>query len=136
MGARTVLSAPVIVVVIHGYQLMLLVDKVVVLADTALVLLGLVAYATLSDASYDPGPEAYALGGLWPTSVLSALIVMGDPVGSGAFLGDWSRYVPADTRPSRLMGATFLGQLATLVPFPFGWGRRRSSPVRPTTSSR
>ncbi len=117
-----VLGALVIVVVIYGYQLMLLVNKVVVLANTALMLLGLVAYATLFDPSYDPGPEAYALGGFWPTFVLSALIVMGNPVSFGAFLGDWSRYIPADTRPSRLMGATFLGQLATLVPFLFGVG--------------
>src|SRR3712207_7172990 len=102
---------------------MLLVNKVVVLANTTLMLLGLVAYATLFDPSYDPGPDAYALGGFWPTFVLSALIVMGNPVSFGAFLGDWSRYIPADTRPSRLLTATFLGQLATLVPFLFGVGR-------------
>jgi purine-cytosine permease-like protein len=54
--------------------------------------------------------------------VLSALIVMGNPISFGAFLGDWSCYIPADTRPSRLMGATFLGQLATLVPCLFGVG--------------
>jgi purine-cytosine permease-like protein len=112
----------VIVVVIYGYQLMLLVNKVVVLANTTLMLLGLVAYATVFDPSYDPGPDAYALGGFWPTFVLSALIVMGNPVSFGAFLGDWSRYIPADTRPSRLLTATFLGQLATLVPFLFGVG--------------
>ena len=117
-----VLGALVIIVVIFGYQLMLLVNKVVVLANTVLMLLGLVAYATLFDFSYDPGPEAYALGGFWPTFVLSALIVMGNPVSFGAFLGDWSRYIPADTRPSRLLTATFLGQLATLVPFLFGVG--------------
>jgi purine-cytosine permease-like protein len=117
-----VLGALVIVVVIYGYQLMLLVNKVVVLANTTLMLLGLVAYATVFDPSYDPGPDAYALGGFWPTFVLSALIVMGNPVSFGAFLGDWSRYIPADTRPSRLLTATFLGQLATLVPFLFGVG--------------
>ena len=117
-----VLGALVIVVVIYGYQLMLLVNKVVVLANTTLMLLGLVAYATLFDPGYDPGPEAYALGSFWPTFVLSALIVMGNPISFGAFLGDWSRYIPADTRPARLLRATFLGQLATLVPFLFGVG--------------
>ncbi|SHN88925.1 Purine-cytosine permease [Geodermatophilus obscurus] len=113
-----VLGALVIVVVIYGYQLMLLVNKIVVLANTTLMLLGLVTYATLFDPSYDPGPDAYALGSF----VLSALIVMGNPVSFGAFLGDWSRYIPAGTRPSRLLGATFVGQLATLVPFLFGVG--------------
>ncbi len=115
-----VLGALVIVVVIYGYQFMLLVNKVVVLANTALFLLGIVAYASLFDAGYDPGPGAYALGSFWPTFLLSALIVMGNPISFGAYLGDWSRYIPAATPTSRLLSATFLGQLATLVPFLFG----------------
>jgi purine-cytosine permease-like protein len=117
-----VLGALVIVVVIYGYQFMLLVNKVVVLANTALMLLGIVAYASAFDFGYDPGPDAYALGGFWPTFILSALIVMGNPISFGAFLGDWSRYIPNGTPTSKLMGATFLGQLATLVPFLFGVG--------------
>jgi purine-cytosine permease-like protein len=117
-----VLGALVLVVVIYGYQFMLLVNKVVVIANTGLMLLGLVAYASLFDFGYDPGPDAYALGSFWPTFVLSALIVMGNPISFGAFLGDWSRYIPAATPPSRLMSATLLGQLATLVPFLFGVG--------------
>ena len=117
-----VLGALVIVVVIYGYQFMLLVNKVVVLANTVLFLLGIVAYASVFDFGYDPGPDAYALGGFWPTFILSALIVMGNPISFGAFLGDWSRYIPAATSSGRLMGATFLGQLATLIPFLFGVG--------------
>lgn len=115
-----VLGALVIVVVVYGYQFMLLVNKVVVIGNTVLILVGIVAYAARFDAGYDPGPQAYALGEFWPTFVLSALIVMGNPVSFGAFLGDWTRYIPAATRPSRLLGATFLAQLATLVPFVFG----------------
>lgn len=115
-----VLGALVIVVVVYGYQFMLLVNKVVVVGNTVLILLGIVAYASVFDAGYDPGPEAYVLGSFWPTFILSALIVMGNPISFGAFLGDWSRYIPADTPPSRLLAATFLGQLATLVPFLFG----------------
>jgi purine-cytosine permease-like protein len=115
-----VLGALVIVVVVYGYQFMLLVNKVVVVANTALMLLGIVAFASLFDLGYDPGPDAYALGSFWPTFILSALIVMGNPVSFGAFLGDWSRYIPAGTSTGRLLSATFLGQLATLVPFLFG----------------
>src|SRR3954454_24749375 len=115
-----ILGALVIVVVVYGYQFMLLVNKVVVLANTGLILLGIVAYASLFDFDYDPGPGAYALGSFWPTFILSALIVMGNPISFGAFLGDWSRYIPAATSTGRLMGATFLGQLATLIPFFFG----------------
>jgi purine-cytosine permease-like protein len=115
-----VLGALVIVVVIYGYQFMLLVNKVVVIANTVLILLGIVAYASLFDFGYaSPG---YALGGFWPTFILSALIVMGNPISFGAFLGDWSRYIPSGTSTGKLLGATFLGQLATLVPFLFGVG--------------
>src|SRR5215212_5798556 len=117
-----ILGALVIVVVIYGYQFMLLVNKVVVLANTVLFLLGILAYASLFEFGYDPGPEAYALGSFWPTFILSALIVMGNPISFGAFLGDWSRYIPNGTPTSRLLSATVLGQLATLIPFLFGVG--------------
>ena len=115
-----VLGALVIVVVIYGYQFMLLVNKIVVVANTVLILLGIVAYASVFDVGYES--SGYVLGSFWPTFILSALIVMGNPVSFGAFLGDWSRYIPADTPQSKLMAATFLGQLATLIPFLFGVG--------------
>jgi purine-cytosine permease-like protein len=115
-----VLGALVIVVVIYGYQFMLLVNKVVVIGNTALILLAVVAYSGTFDAGYDPGDGAYSLGSFWPTFVLSALIVMGNPISFGAFLGDWSRYIPAATPVPTLLRATFLAQLATLVPFLFG----------------
>jgi purine-cytosine permease-like protein len=116
------LGALVIVVVVYGYQFMLLVNKVVVTANTVLILLGIVAYASVFDFGYDPGPDSYALGTFWPTFVLSALIVMGNPISFGAFLGDWSRYIPRDTPVPKLLGATFSAQLATLIPFLFGVG--------------
>ncbi len=115
-----VLGALVIVVVVYGYQFMLLVNKIVVVANTALMLLGIIAYASVFDFGYDPGADSYALGSFWPTFVLSALIVMGNPISFGAFLGDWSRYIPDRTSVPRLLGATFTAQLATLVPFLFG----------------
>jgi purine-cytosine permease-like protein len=115
-----ILGAIVIVVVIYGYAFMLLICKIVVFGNTALILLGILAYRGTLDLGYNPGPEAYALGSFWPTFVLSALIVMGNPISFGAFLGDWSRYIPASTKPSRLLAATFGAQLATLVPFLFG----------------
>ena len=71
-------------------------------------------------AGYNPGPAAYALGSFWPTFILSALIVMGNPISFGAFLGDWARYIPAKTSRKSLMGWVFSAQLMTLVPFLFG----------------
>ncbi len=115
-----VLGALVIVVVIYGYAFMLLINRIVVVGNTVLILLAAVAYASVFDPGYDPGQQAFALGSFWPTFVLSALIVMGNPVSFGAFLGDWTRYIPANTRPARLLGATMAAQLMTLVPFLFG----------------
>jgi purine-cytosine permease-like protein len=114
------LGAAVIVVVVYGYAFMLLVNKVVVVGNTVLIALGAAAYAGDIDLGFDPGPDAYALGAFWPTFVLSALIVMGNPVSFGAFLGDWSRYIPERTSPRSLLLATLGAQAATLVPFLFG----------------
>jgi purine-cytosine permease-like protein len=79
-----------------------------------------VAFAGIFDPGYNPGPKAFALGGFWPTFVAAALIVMSNPISFGAFLGDWSRYIPRSTRPRKLLLATFLGQVLTLIPFLFG----------------
>lgn len=114
-----VIGALVVVVVVYGYQFMLLVNKVVVIGNSVLFLLGIVAFASVFDPGYS-GAGEYVLGSFWPTFVLSVLVVMGNPVSFGAFLGDWSRYIPASTPKRRLLAATLLGQLATLVPFLFG----------------
>ena len=62
----------------------------------------------------------------------------------GAFLGDWSRYIPADTPRRKVMGAAFLAQIATLVPFVLRprhgldhrhQGARRTSTRPPPTTS-
>lgn len=124
VGLRTVIYGVigliVIIVVVYGYQFMLLINKTAVIANSVLFLLAIVAFSGTFDAGYDPGPDAYALGSFWPTFVLSALIVMSNPVSFGAFLGDWSRYIPASTPPRKLFGATALGQGLTVIPFLFG----------------
>ena len=124
IGLRTILygliGLIVIVVVVFGYQFMLLINKTAVIANTVLFLLAIVAFATVFDPGFDPGPEALKLGGFWPTFILSALIVMSNPISFGAFLGDWSRYIPAATPKRRILAATALGQGLTLIPFLFG----------------
>lgn len=124
IGLRTVvygvIGVIVIVVVVFGFQFMLLVNKTAVIANTALILLAVVAFSGTFDAGYNPGPGALALGGFWPTFVAAALIVMANPISFGAFLGDWARYIPQSTPPRKLFLATFLGQLLTLIPFLFG----------------
>lgn len=112
------IGAIVIIVVVYGYQFMLLVNKTAVIANSILMILAVFAFSGTFDPNYAGGE--YALGSFWPTFILSALIVMSNPISFGAFLGDWSRYIPKNTKGSSLMGATFLGQLATLIPFMFG----------------
>lgn len=45
---------------------------------------------------------------------------MSNPISFGAFLGDWSRYIPRNTPKRRIMLAVIAAQLATLIPFLFG----------------
>ncbi|MDP9026161.1 MAG: cytosine permease [Actinomycetota bacterium] len=121
LAVYAVIGLIVIVVVVYGYQFMLLVNKVAVIANTILILLAVVAFAGVFNAGYDPGPKAYAIGGAFlPTFIAAALIVMSNPISFGAFLGDWSRYIPRSTRPGKLILATVLGQGLALIPSLFG----------------
>ncbi|GAA4828469.1 purine-cytosine permease family protein [Saccharopolyspora rosea] len=114
--AYAVFAVLVLVVCLYGFRLMLLVNKIAVVAATLLFVVGLVAFAP----SFDPAFPGTGGGAFWPSFVGSALIVLANPVSFGAFLGDWSRYIPADTPRARVVSAAFLAQLATIVPFLFG----------------
>jgi len=119
IGLYALLGIIVIIVVIYGYQFMLLVNRVAVWANTVLMLLAIVAFAGIFDPAY-AGSGEYLLGDFWPTFILSALIAMSNPISFGAFLGDWSRYIPNGTSNGKLMLATLGGQAMTLIPFLFG----------------
>lgn len=122
--AYGIFAVMVLIVCIYGFRFMLLVNKIAVIAATALFLLGAFAFAGSFDPSYagmfGPGADAATMALFWPAFVGSALIVMSNPVSFGAFLGDWSRYIPRDTPKNKVMGAAFLAQLATMIPFLFG----------------
>lgn len=117
--AYGLIAVATFVVCIYGYRFMLLVNKLAVTACTVLMLLGLLAYSGDFHADFS-GHGGYALGGFWPTWVLAALTAMANPISFGAFLGDWSRYIPASARKSRVLAAPFCAQLCTLLPFGFG----------------
>jgi purine-cytosine permease-like protein len=119
IGLYSLIGLIVIVVVVYGYQFMLLINRIAVWANTILMLLAIVAFASVFDPSY-AGSGEYLLGGFWPTFILSALIVMSNPISFGAFLGDWSRYIPNGTSNGKLALATFGAQAMTLIPFIFG----------------
>ncbi|MFE0474238.1 purine-cytosine permease family protein [Streptomyces sp. NPDC058947] len=122
--AYALFAVLVLVVCVYGFRFMLFVNKIAVTSASVLFLLGAVAFAGDFDPSYagvftdaaDPGTSAL----FWPSFIGATLIVLSNPVSFGAFLGDWSRYIPASTPRRRVVGAAFLSQLATLLPFLFG----------------
>jgi purine-cytosine permease-like protein len=122
--AYALFAGLVLVVCVYGFRFMLFVNKIAVAAATVLFLVGVFAFAGDFDPSYagvftaGASPDTKAL--FWPSFVGAALIVLSNPVSFGAFLGDWSRYIPADTPRRRVVGAAFLSQIATLLPFLFG----------------
>ncbi|GAA5062958.1 purine-cytosine permease-like protein [Thermocatellispora tengchongensis] len=118
--AYAIFAVLVLVVCVYGFRFMLFVNKIAVAAASLLFVLGLFAFAGDFDPSY-PGAFASTADPLfWPSFIGAALIVLSNPVSFGAFLGDWSRYIPAATPRSRVMAAAFLAQIATILPFFFG----------------
>ncbi|WP_055554834.1 cytosine permease [Streptomyces sp. NBRC 110028] len=119
-AAYAVFAVLVLIVCVYGFRFMLLVNKVAVTAASALFVLGAVAFGGDFDPGYAGTFTSTADPLFWPSFIGAALIVLSNPVSFGAFLGDWSRYIPAATPRRRVMGAAFLAQLATLLPFVFG----------------
>lgn len=117
--AYAIFAGLVLVVCVYGFRFMLFVNKIAVAAASLLFVLGAFAFAGDFDPSY-PGTLAAGDPLFWPSFIGAALIVLSNPVSFGAFLGDWSRYIPASTPRSRVMAAAFFSQVATILPFLFG----------------
>lgn len=115
--AYAVFAVTILVICIYGFRFMLSVNKVAVVTATLLYLLGAIAYGPDLDTSYGGFAEGAAST---PAFIGSALLVLSNPLSFGAYLGDWSRYIPATTSRRKLMLAALCSQLATIVPFVFG----------------
>jgi purine-cytosine permease-like protein len=113
-------AAVIFVVCVVGYRWLLLANKLIAPLFGLLLLLGAFAFGGRFDASFPGTPESYALGGFGATWIASLLIVMANPLSYGPFLGDWTRYIPETSPPRRLLWATLIAQVASLVPFIFG----------------
>lgn len=109
----------VLVVCIFGFRFMLWVNKIAVWASSLLFLLGIAAFAGPFDAGF-AGSVNLGQPGFWAAFVGAAILAMSNPVSFGAFLGDWSRYIPRTTPKARIMLAVIAAQAATLIPFLFG----------------
>jgi len=118
--AYGVFAASVLIVCIYGYGVMLFVNKVAVVASSLLFVIGLWAFWPAFDSHFAGSHLAWGSSAFWPVFVSASLIALSNPISFGAFLGDWSRYLPRRTHKGRLIGATVLAQVLTLLPFCFG----------------
>lgn len=109
----------VLTVCLYGFRFMLWVNKIAVVSASLLFLLGIPAFAGGFDATY-AGTLQRGQPGFWAAFVGAALVAMSNPVSFGAFLGDWSRYIPRRTPRLRILLAVIAAQAATLLPFLFG----------------
>lgn len=115
--AYALFAVAILAICIYGFRFMLSVNKVAVVTATSLYLVGAIAYGPDLDTSYGGFSEGPAFA---PAFIGSALLVLSNPLSFGAYLGDWSRYIPATAGRGRLLLAAFASQLATIVPFAFG----------------
>ncbi|MFI1394740.1 cytosine permease [Streptomyces sp. NPDC020681] len=117
-----VLAACTVVGAVYGYRLLLRLSKILAVGMTALLLLGLIAYAP--DLTTAAPPETpYLLGSFWPTWLLSAVAAgLSGPIAFITLLGDYTRYIsPLKHHPRRVLRATCAGLFAgLLIPQLFG----------------
>ncbi|MFE5513615.1 cytosine permease [Streptomyces sp. NPDC056529] len=116
------LAACTVVAAVYGYRLLLRLSKVLAVGMTALLAVGLVAYA--GDFTTAAVPDTpYLLGSFWPTWLLAAVAAgLSGPVAFITLLGDYTRYVsPERYSAGTVWRATCLGLVVgLLVPQLFG----------------
>ena len=118
--AYAAFAIAVVVVSVYGFRLMLLVSKIAVIAASALFIVGFAVFYPAFDSHYAGSRLAWGSKAFWPVFTAATLVVLANPISFGAFLGDWTRYLPRDTPKGRLMAASVLAQMLSLVPFLFG----------------
>jgi purine-cytosine permease-like protein len=117
------LAAATVAGAVYGYRVLLAMSRVLAFGMTALLLLGVIAYAPDFTTDALPGAGGLLLGGFWPTWLLSAVAAgLSGPVAFITLLGDYTRYIsPARHSSRRVLRATWLGLLlGLLVPQLFG----------------
>ncbi|MFI9648014.1 cytosine permease [Streptomyces sp. NPDC052040] len=117
------LAAATVVGAVYGYRVLLGMSRVLAFGMTALLAVGVIAYAPHFTTAALPGTGGLLLGGFWPTWLLAAVAAgLSGPVAFITLLGDYTRYIsPARHSPRRVLHATWLGLiLGLLVPQLFG----------------
>ncbi|MGW2723270.1 cytosine permease [Streptomyces sp. NPDC001492] len=118
-----VLAGATVAGAVYGYRVLLAMSRVLAIGMTALLALGVVAYAPHFTTSAIPETGGYLLGGYWPTWFLATVAAgLSGPIAFITLLGDYTRYIsPARHSSRRVLHATWLGLiLGLLVPQLFG----------------
>lgn len=118
--AYGVMALLVLIVCIYGYQFMLWINKIAITGASIILVLGFVAFSGQVNWSFAGAFPSSSTTGFWPAFLGSAFIVLSNPISFGAFLGDWTRYIPRDAGGVKVIRAAFLSQIASLLPFLFG----------------
>lgn len=118
--AYGVFAISVLIVCIYGFQFMLLVNKIAVTLATCVFIVGFFAFGDQFHAEFAGAGMHMGDAGFWATFIGATLIVMSNPISFGAFLGDWTRYLPSKTSRIKIISATLMAQGFTLLPFLFG----------------
>ncbi|GHB66699.1 transporter [Streptomyces viridiviolaceus] len=117
------LAAATVAGAVYGYRVLLAMSRVLAVGMTALLVLGVIAYAPDFTTAALPEAGGYLLGGFWPTWLLAAVAAgLSGPIAFITLLGDYTRYIsPARHSSRRVLHATWLGlMLGLLVPQLFG----------------
>ncbi|MFJ8468506.1 cytosine permease [Streptomyces swartbergensis] len=117
------LAAVTVAGAVYGYRVLLAMSRVLAFGMTALLALGVIAYAPGFTTAALPETGGYLLGGFWPTWLLAAVAAgLSGPIAFITLLGDYTRYIsPARHSSRRVLHATWLGlMLGLLVPQLFG----------------
>ncbi len=117
------LAAATVAGAVYGYRVLLAMSRVLAIGMTALLVLGVIAYAPHFTTAALPEAGGYLLGGFWPTWLLATVAAgLSGPIAFITLLGDYTRYIsPARHSSRRVLHATWLGLiLGLLVPQLFG----------------
>ncbi|MCX4532430.1 cytosine permease [Streptomyces sp. NBC_00841] len=117
------LAAATVIGAVYGYRMLLRLSRILAVAMSALLILGIVAYAPHFTTAALPGTGGYLLGSFWPTWLLSVVAAgLSGPIAFITLLGDYTRYISPARHSSRsVLHASWIGLLiGLLVPQLFG----------------
>lgn len=119
----TLLAAATVAGAVYGYRVLLAMSRALAIGMSALLVVGVIAYAPHFSTAALPEAGGYLLGSFWPTWLLAAVAAgLSGPIAFITLLGDYTRYISPERHSSRtVLHGTWLGLIAgLLVPQLFG----------------